>query len=138
MIVFDTEVFTHMVYGHPRLLKRIRETTDAYAIPLITRIEVLQGRFAAVLKASHGKETRVACQRLEDDEAHLGTFSVLPFSDDAVDVFDRLRDDRRTRRIGRPDLLIASITLSKSATLVTRNLRHFRLVPGLRVENWMD
>jgi tRNA(fMet)-specific endonuclease VapC len=40
--------------------------------------------------------------------------------------------------IGRADLLIASIALSRQATLVTRNLRHFRLIPGLRVENWAD
>jgi tRNA(fMet)-specific endonuclease VapC len=99
---------------------------------------VLQGRFAAVLKAANGNETHAACQRLADDEVHLNTFTILPFTNDAVQTFDRLRDDRRTRRIGRPDLLIASITLAHRATLVTRNVRHFQLVPGLRVENWMD
>ncbi len=26
----------------------------------------------------------------------------------------------------------------KSATLVTRNLRHFKQIPGLKVENWVD
>ena len=36
------------------------------------------------------------------------------------------------------DLLIASIALSQSATLVTRNSRHFRTIPDLRVVNWAD
>jgi predicted nucleic acid-binding protein len=34
--------------------------------------------------------------------------------------------------------LIAAITRASDATLVTRNLRHFRRIPGLRVENWAD
>ncbi len=41
-------------------------------------------------------------------------------------------------KIGRADLLIAAITLAREATLVTRNVKHFRQVPGLKVENWVD
>jgi len=42
------------------------------------------------------------------------------------------------RKIGRADLLIASIALASSATLATRNLKDFAFVPGLRTENWAD
>jgi tRNA(fMet)-specific endonuclease VapC len=35
-------------------------------------------------------------------------------------------------------MLIASIALGQRATLVTRNLRHFRQIPGLTLENWAD
>ena len=40
--------------------------------------------------------------------------------------------------MGRADLLIASIVLARQAILVTRNLRHFRQVPGLAIVNWVD
>jgi predicted nucleic acid-binding protein len=46
--------------------------------------------------------------------------------------------DRKLKKIGRSDLLIASITLANDAILVTRNLRHFRQVPHLQAENWVD
>lgn len=36
------------------------------------------------------------------------------------------------------DLKIASIAISHDAMLLSRNLRDFRKVPGLNVENWLD
>ena len=41
-------------------------------------------------------------------------------------------------RIGTQDLRIASVALSIDAVVLSRNLRDFRQVPGLRVENWLD
>ena len=38
--------------------------------------------------------------------------------------------------IGPCDQLIAGIALANDMTLVTRNVREFERVPGLRVENW--
>ena len=60
------------------------------------------------------------------------------FDAQAAAVFDRLRGHKKLKKIGRADLLIASIALARRATLVTRNLRHFQQVPGLLVENWAD
>jgi len=63
---------------------------------------------------------------------------VLPVEATASAEFDRLRANKKLKKIGRADLLIAAITLAHRATVVTRNLRHFRQVPGLQVENWVD
>ena len=46
--------------------------------------------------------------------------------------------DEAYRKIGRADLLIASIVLANRATLVTRNVRHFRQIHGITVINWVD
>jgi tRNA(fMet)-specific endonuclease VapC len=40
--------------------------------------------------------------------------------------------------IGPLDVLIAGTALAHGATLVTRNLREFSRVEGLKLENWYD
>jgi len=62
--------------------------------------------------------------------------TVIPIDAAAAAQFDALRQNRKLKKIGRRDLLIAAITLAEQATLATRNLKHLRQVPGLRVENW--
>jgi tRNA(fMet)-specific endonuclease VapC len=98
----------------------------------------MQGRFDSVLKAADADQLRTAQERLLTAERDLAKFVIVPFAVSAGIEFDRLRENKKLKRIGHRDLLIASIALANSATLVTRNLRHFRQVPGLRLENWAD
>lgn len=65
-------------------------------------------------------------------------FPVILIDPDAANQFDRLQGISKFRKIGRADLLIASIVLADQATLVTRNLRHFRQITHLFLENWVD
>jgi tRNA(fMet)-specific endonuclease VapC len=58
---------------------------------------------------------------------------VLDFDLRAMEQFEALR---RQIRIGAMDLKIASICLVHDALLVSRNLRDFRKVPGLKVQDW--
>jgi tRNA(fMet)-specific endonuclease VapC len=121
-----------------RVVERARQAIREVVTTEITRIEILQGRFASVLKAADGGQLLLARQRLEQAEARLARIHLLPVDAGTGTEFDRLLGVRGLRRIGRGDLLIASICLANKATLVTRNLRHFRQVPGLETENWVD
>jgi tRNA(fMet)-specific endonuclease VapC len=49
-----------------------------------------------------------------------------------------LKADNGSNLLKAQELLISSIALAHRATLVTRNLRHFQQIPGLRLENWVD
>ncbi len=62
----------------------------------------------------------------------------MPFDEAAGEALERLAKVKKLKTIGRADLLISSIALANSATLVTRNLKHFRRVPDLLLENWVD
>jgi tRNA(fMet)-specific endonuclease VapC len=41
-------------------------------------------------------------------------------------------------RIGTMDLRIASIALANNGTLLTRNLKDFERIDGLKLRNWLD
>jgi tRNA(fMet)-specific endonuclease VapC len=139
VIVLDTDTTTLLLGGHARVTDRHRRETDEVAMTIISRIEILQGRFAMVLKAADGTELRRAQQWLVQTERDLAIVpKILLIDDMTATQFDRLRQVKKLRKIGRADLLIAAITLAHDATLATRNLKHFRQVPGLRVENWAD
>ena len=78
---------------------------------------------------------------LERIEAVVPTeLPVLPFDAAAARRYGELRADleRRGAPIGDADLRIASIALSRELTVVTANERHFRRVPNLSVENWLE
>jgi tRNA(fMet)-specific endonuclease VapC len=139
MKILDTDTLTLFFSGHERVVSRHQMETDEVAITIISRIETLQGRFAMLLKAPNGAELRRAQQWLDQTVDHLTAIpKVFPIDDAAAAEFDRLREHKKLKKIGRGDLLIASIALSNRATLVTRNLKDFRQVHGLLVENWAD
>ncbi len=139
MHILDIEILTHLHAGHPRVVQRLHEIADPkIRITLITKIELLRGRYDYVLKAASGSELLKAQQFLAKTEALLDLLLVIPFDESAAVRFDQLRKTRGLRKVGRADLLIASISLACGATLVTRNVRHFRQIPGLTVVNWVD
>jgi tRNA(fMet)-specific endonuclease VapC len=138
MFLLDTDTLSLLLRGHPRVTERVAKATEEVAITLITRIEILQGRFAFVLKAENGEKLLRAQQRLRESENDLTRFTVVSIGPTAAEEFDRLRTTRRLKTIGRGDLLIAALTLAARATLVTRNRKDFGRVPGLVIENWVD
>lgn len=139
MFLLDTDTLTHLHAGNSNVIQRLSRTEDAFVgITLITRIELLRGRMDYVLKATTGEDLIRAQTLLERTEALLSQILIIPFDLPAAEQFDRLHLNRHLRKIGRADLLIASIALANQATLVTRNLRHFKQISGLMVVNWVD
>jgi tRNA(fMet)-specific endonuclease VapC len=139
MHLLDTDTLTHLHAGHQNVVANLQRSDDPdIGTTVITRIELMRGRSEFLLKAATGQELLRAQQLYNRTEALLAELLIVPVDIDAVAQFDRLRSGSIYRRIGRADLLIASIALANRATLVTRNLRHFRQVPGLNLANWVD
>jgi tRNA(fMet)-specific endonuclease VapC len=139
MYLLDTDTLTHLHAGRARVVARLRELVDPdVGTTIITKIELLRGRHDFLLKAATGDELLRAQRWLARTEELLAQILIIPFDAVAAAQFDHLRDAKNLRKIGRPDLLIASIALGYNAVLVTRNVAYFREVSGLKVINWVD
>ena len=90
-----------------------------------------------VLKAEPDGSLLRAQELLLRTETLLSQLLVIPLNLAAIERFKQLGTTQGVRKIGRTDLLIASIAIANGAVLVTRNL-HFRQLPGLTVINWVD
>ena len=140
MIFFDTDTLTLFLTGNEKISKRVEQIgeEDEIAITVITRIEVLQGRFAFILKAADSIQLERAMALLERSDQDLEMFRIFPIDPPAAVEFEKLRKNKKLKKIGRADLLIASIALAQKVKLITRNTRHFEQIPGLQIENWAD
>ena len=68
----------------------------------------------------------------------LSAIQVMPFEAPADRLYGKIRVDleKRGTPIGPNDMFIAAQALALDCTLVTRNVREFSRVPGLKVDDW--
>lgn len=138
MRLLDTNTLSHLYAEHPKVVKRFNAMPrdEMIGTTIVTKIEMLRGRFDYALKAATAEELLKAYKLLDDSEARLEELYIAPFDQAAADNFRRLHKSHR--RMGRADLLIACICLAQGAIVVTRNVKDFRAIPNLRIENWFD
>ncbi|HEV3384621.1 MAG TPA: type II toxin-antitoxin system VapC family toxin [Gemmata sp.] len=138
MFLLDTDVATLAYHNQPNVLGRIQTATRPVCLPIVTRLELLRGRIEAVIKSANVQELLRAEDTLAKTEAFCSGFKIVAIGTAAAEFFVRLRSNKRVKKMGRGDLLNASISLANNATLVTRNLKDYASVPGLKLENWAD
>ena len=139
MILFDTDTVTYFFHGDKNVCRKVDKVGDeVLAITLITRYEMLRGRADNLLKAADKVELRKAVDRFRRTEQEISRFEVVGFDEYAIEKFEKLRIEKKLKKMGRADMLIACIALANNALLVTRNTRDFENVVGLRMENWVD
>jgi tRNA(fMet)-specific endonuclease VapC len=138
MILLDTDILTLLLQGDPRVQKRLRSAETDVATTIVTWMEVMQGRFQAIFTAADADELERASRRLQESASQLSSLPIVPINRAVAEQFAALLANKKLKRIGRGDILIEIVALAEKAMLVTRNVRDFSLVPGLRWENWAD
>ncbi len=114
MFLLDTNILSDFFKGHAKVLARL------YAVPedrpvvtcVVCRFEVLEGRYASILKAANRAELLTAAERLLHDEQRFDSLDVLPVTEPVAERFDVLRANKKLKKIGREDLLIACFALA--------------------------
>ena len=119
-----------------RLVTRLSSRRGDAAITAITVEEHLRGWLAEIRSRTKPRDQMRAYARLVRTVESHAKWTILPWDEDAVRIFEGLA--KRRIRIGTQDLKIAAITLAHDATLLTRNTGDFALVAGLKFENWLD
>ena len=66
--------------------------------------------------------------------------SIISWDEDAAKHYAKIRYhlERKGTPIGNMDLMIASHARSRGDILVTNNLKEFKRIPGLTLENWIE
>lgn len=103
------------------------------ATTIISYEEQIRGWMAFMAKKRKIEFQVEAYYRLKRQLGNYGDVIVLDFDLMAATMFEQLRQSRI--RIGTQDLKIAAITLVTDGLLLSRNLRDFRQIFGLQVED---
>ena len=107
---------------------------DGVATTIVSYEEQMRGWLSFM---SQAKTPQKLVESYAALQGHIGTYRntlILDYDALASEEFDRLRQAKV--RIGTGDLRIAAICLANNATLLTRNLKDFGQVPGLKAEDW--
>jgi len=133
MYLLDTNILSELIKKRPNpsLLTRLR-SIPAQRLQT-SSICVMELRFGSTLREDSEifwekieKEiiSKVRVISLGENEAHV-----------AGDILARFRQTGQS--IGIEDVLIAASALTHQCVMVTANVRHFKRIDGLIVENWL-
>jgi tRNA(fMet)-specific endonuclease VapC len=139
MLVLDTDCFTLWLRGESAEAERLQQRLDQVparekAVTVISFEEQTRGWLAYIKRASTPAQEVEAYRRLRRHLNDYLAIQVMEFDENASQELQRLKQSRL--RVGSMDLRIAAIAIANDATLLARNLRDFRKVPGLKVEDW--
>lgn len=135
LFVLDTDTVSLLQQSHPQVSPRVAaQPAGEVAITIITVEEQLRGWFTYLRKAKNPPQSAAAYERLRISVAFLARTNILPYSVSSIERFQRLLKAKTGVRAD--DLRIAAICLEIGATVVTRNVSDFGVIPGLSVEDW--
>lgn len=141
MIVLDTDHISELQDPDSARGSRLSQRLGGVgavtiAVTIISYEEQMRGWLAAINKLPAGDRQVAAYDSLAEILAFYQRWRLLRFDPLAAEQFQQLRAQKV--RIGTMDLKIAAIVLRHGATLLSANLRDFRQVPGLLVEDWLS
>ncbi len=142
MILIDTDHASYLKYPESERGRRFVDRltalpkSEVIGVAIVTVEERMRGWLAVIAKERKAIRQVVGYRELAKLFEFYQEFEIEPFDEAAAREFDELRGQRI--RVGTMDLKISATALVQNALLLSANLRDFKRVPGLRVENWLD
>ena len=129
--MLDTDTFSYLVNGIPQVLQRYAKVVEhEVGLSVVSYGEVLFG--IGKQQPSPSKQKRI--------DYLLDQMPIALMDEDVARCYGQIRSalERSGKPIGPNDTWIAAHALSLGATLVTGNLREYKRVAGLKIENWLE
>jgi len=130
--MLDTNICIYVIKNKPEkvLVKFKEELSNGVCISAITLAELEYG----MKHSSDSVKNARALLRF------LFPFTILPFDSAAASEYGAIRAwlQELGTPIGPMDMLIAGHARAENMVLVTNNVREFKRVPGLKIENWAE
>lgn len=129
--LIDTNICIYLMNQYPpEVLEKFRKIgVGGIAISSVTVSELYYG-------AQKSGKIKQNIRRIEE---FLYPFDVLPYDESASKEYGKIRAylEKKGQVIGPLDMLIAAHALSQSLILITNNIKEFRRIKSLMVENWV-
>jgi tRNA(fMet)-specific endonuclease VapC len=127
--MLDTNIFSHMVNNNTAVLQAYAKVaSDDTSLSVISHGEILFGIQKQIPSASKLLRIRYLLEQIP----------IALLADTVAAHYAKIRAELEVagQPISPNDTWIAAHSLSLGATLVTNNVREFKRVKGLKVENW--
>jgi tRNA(fMet)-specific endonuclease VapC len=128
--LLDTNIVIYVLKRRPKeVLEIFNMNASRMAISSITLSELIYG-------AEKSPNVDKNLEAIEEFVSHL---EVLPYDAKASQHYGQIKAslEKKGEIIGENDIHIAAHAISQGLILVTNNLREFRRVPNLALENWV-
>lgn len=130
--MLDTNICIYVIKHKPeKVFQKLQEVDPSdVCISSVTYAELIHG----VEKSAAVDKNRLALSIL------LANIEILDFDVNAAEGYGKIRADleKNGTPIGPLDMMIAGHARSLDYTLVTNNVKEFKRVSGLKIENWAE
>ena len=133
MPILDTDILISFLRNKEEAVRYIKKLTKKKSILKTTILNVAE-LYSGVYRSSNvAREIRIL-------EAFLESFEIIGINMNSAIAFGQISADlyKRGTPVGVMDELIAGIVINHKETLITGNIKHFEVIPHIKIQNWRD
>jgi len=131
MPILDTDILISFLRNKKKAVNMMSSLIKSKIILTTTIINVGELYTGAYLSSQVAKDINAIEKLLEK-------FEILEYTGEDSRVFGQIQANliKTGNKIGKMDTIIGSIALNRNEVLITRNVKHFEMIPRLKIKNW--
>jgi len=128
--LLDTDILSYYFRGDLKVAEKTNEylsTFNQINISIITYYEIIGGL-----------KFKKAQKQLNEFEEFIINNNIIHISEKSARISGDIYAELRSKGIiiGTSDILIAGVAIDNDLTLITNNIKHYALIPKLKMGNW--